>query len=642
MRRFVERNPRLSAIMTVTVILVGGGAAILWAKARLVPDLAAEARAAYARQDWKGTELLARQRLKEVPDDPKASQLAARAAAQQDRDQAAIAIYSRLILENMETEDLFLLGRSLMRTGKVDLAFKTYERARLANPDHPETLNALAQLYLQNDRESAAEVAAERLVRQPGWEARGLLVLGTARAELHDPAGAVVALRRFFELDPEGAVAAPSPVRPFRLLLARSLLKTRRPAEARQVLANLLAQGPDAEASWLLGRSYIQEKDWDRAAALLEPGESFRAEHPLESEPAPYVGAVRCAACHAEIYRSLMATKHATTFSRPQDLDRLALPSNPVPDPGNPQVTHEFKRARGSLEVKTKAREEVQRAVIDYAFGSRDHFMTFVGRDDQGRSRMLRISHYHSPRGSGWDLSTGLPQRPEDPHEYLGTTLLEGDGVRRCLFCHTTNFRAVLDQAGPEAADLAIGCEKCHGPGGHHVAAVEAGFPESAILNPARLPAAAVNKTCGQCHDLHDTTVISAPRTDPVWYRFQSLALTWSRCYTEGGNLTCVTCHDPHTGGKTPAARHEAKCLSCHGPDPVPASGVLIRPLSAPSARTDAMQQKTSPKKARTTCPVDPAKGCIECHMPSAWQQSTHSIKTDHFIRVRDRLTPEK
>jgi hypothetical protein len=26
--------------------------------------------------------------------------------------------------------------------------------------------------------------------------------------------------------------------------------------------------------------------------------------------------------------------------------------------------------------------------------------------------------------------------------------------------------------------------------------------------------------------------------------------------------------------------------------------------------------------------------------MPSAWQENTHSIKTDHYIRVRDRVTP--
>ena len=47
------------------------------------------------------------------PDDPTALQLAARAAAHQDRDQTAIAIYSRLILEDMDAEDLYLLGTAL-------------------------------------------------------------------------------------------------------------------------------------------------------------------------------------------------------------------------------------------------------------------------------------------------------------------------------------------------------------------------------------------------------------------------------------------------------------------------------------------------------------------------------------------------
>ena len=62
----------------------------------------------------------------------------------------------------------------------------------------------------------------------------------------------------------------------------------------------------------------------------------------------------------------------------------------------------------------------------------------------------------------------------------------------RCLFCHTTNFRAVLDEKGPEAKDLSIGCERCHGPGGHHIAAAEAGFADLAILNPGRMPVLAV------------------------------------------------------------------------------------------------------------------------------------------------------
>ncbi len=118
MRRFMERNHRRLGLVIMAAILVGGGVVIIWGKTRVVPDLAAEARAASARQDWKRTEFLARMLLKKSPDDPTGLQLAARAAARQDRDQTAIAIYSRLMVEAVDAEDLFLLGRALSRDRK--------------------------------------------------------------------------------------------------------------------------------------------------------------------------------------------------------------------------------------------------------------------------------------------------------------------------------------------------------------------------------------------------------------------------------------------------------------------------------------------------------------------------------------------
>src|SRR5262249_41585880 len=162
-----------------------------------------------------------------------------------------------------------------------------------------------------------------------------------------------------------------------------------------------------------------------------------------------------------------------------------------VPDPGNPQVRHEIKRFGESIQFETRLQDQVWSALVDYAFGARDHLMTFVGRDSQGRPTMIRMSHYQSDTGSGWDLATGLPARPDKESDYLGKPIVEGDGVRRCLFCHTTNFRAILDQAGPEAHDHSIGCETCHGPGGHHVATAEAGFSDPSIVNPALAPGAA-------------------------------------------------------------------------------------------------------------------------------------------------------
>ena len=37
-------------------------------------------------------------------------------------------------------------------------------------------------------------------------------------------------------------------------------------------------------------------------------------------------------------------------------------------------------------------------------------------------------------------------------------------------------------------------------------------------------------------------------------------------------------------------------------------------------------------------CPVNPSKGCIECHMPRVRIDSLHMELTDHYIRVRHRL----
>ena len=216
-------------LVAIAVALIGVVAAVRWAKPKLFPDLTAEAADAYSRSDWPRTAKLANQRLKQKPEDPQALRLAARAAARQDRDQTAIAIYSRLDVGLMAPEDFFLMGRALSRTGQAEPAFKALETAQAEDPDHPETLDFLCRLYYQTDRYYAAEATALRLARNPAWEARAQLMLGLSRAELENPVGVVAALKRWLQLDPEGKTAAPDPVRPIQMLLARSLLKSPSP-----------------------------------------------------------------------------------------------------------------------------------------------------------------------------------------------------------------------------------------------------------------------------------------------------------------------------------------------------------------------------------------------------------------------------
>lgn len=626
------RGKRASWWLTVLALslVVGAGVAVRRKRASLDPNAAANS--AYSNRDWSAASRLARQRLRDVPGDLHALQIAARAAARQDQDERALTIYRRVPAEDKDAEDFFLEGRSLFRLGQTEPAYAAYETAIEKDANYPEALAGLAGLYMQVDRFHAAARLAEGLTNQPEWEARAQVLLGTAMARNNDFAGAARALTRWSELDPHGRVVSPQPSSSLRKIQARMFLRSGQSEKARQVVEQILAQGPDSEAEWLLSRCFIQSGNWKSAGEVLARTASHGSEFAQEFEPAPYAGEASCASCHQEQFDAVLASRHAGTFYRARDLTTLPLPGTPLTDPGNPQVLHRFRRDGDSIVVETSDEERIQRAVIDYAFGSLSHFTTLVGRDEALRPRMVRLSYYRSPRGSGWDLATGLPLRPSDPEEYLGKKMFEGDGLRRCLFCHTTNLDSILHETGPEAADHSIGCERCHGPGTSHIAAVEAEFQELAMPRASKSPRSSTDKVCAECHGIDQPRGLDVPRTDPLWLRFQSLTLTWSRCYTESdGKLGCVTCHDPHRDAEAMAERNESKCLACHSRTRGPNTGV-----GSDRQADDPTTGQAAPGQAGSVCPVNAERGCIDCHLPRLWVPSTHSFKSDHFIRIRE------
>ncbi len=308
MQTWVGRGRRGVGLAIAGVGLLGTMIIIFWAHARLGRDHNAETNEAYSHGDWDKTALLAQRRLRQAPEDSGALRLAARAAARQDRDERAIAIYGRIRVVDMEAEDFFLVGQALGRTGQTEPAIKALESGRAGNPDHAETLDLLCRLLFQVSRYFAAEEVAERLSRQPDREARARLLLGTVRAELDDPEGVAEALQRWLELDPTGREGLPDPLRSYQFQLARALLRTRQPAKARELLQRVLESGPDDQATWLLSRTYVQGHDWKRAETLAKEVPLYRKEHPLELEPAPYVGEARCSSCHRSESESVLAS----------------------------------------------------------------------------------------------------------------------------------------------------------------------------------------------------------------------------------------------------------------------------------------------------------------------------------------------
>ena len=618
-----------------------------WSRGRRGDDSLARARAAYDRDDWEAAADLARERLRTARDDPHAQRLLARAWIRLQRDDSASAIYRRLGAGGLEVEDLCVLGQSLGRAGKRTSALELWEDARKRDPDHAETLFELTRAYLGTDRMDDATRTATALAARPGWESRGEALLGAIQLEGNDPAGAVASWRKALER-PRPTVRAervPWPIVPL-TDLARAFLRLGRTDEAREQLDRVLAGSADAEASWLMSRVGLQRKDWAAARAEAARSGSFREEHPMQPEPAAYVGESRCAGCHAEEFRSQQASRHARTFFRTSELGVLELPGSSVPDPSDPAVAHSFRRdGEGRIHQRTRVEGRVLEAVVQYAFGSGDRGLTLVGRDPEGHAHELRLSVYPEVHGqdSGakarvqWDVTSGHRLPPTRGEEYLGKPLDENT-VRRCLFCHVTDPKSILDQKGPCASDHAIGCERCHGPGGNHLLAVEGKLAEidPAIARPTLASGAQVVRLCAECHSPRGQEVNP---NDPRTARFQGTTLTWSRCYTESDDaMDCVTCHDPHRNASTSPATYEARCLECHSRDagPPSSSGSSAPPSSGPSATDRRRSRRLALRDApgRSTCPVNPSSGCIGCHMPPVTGVVPHSTFTDHFIRV--------
>lgn len=605
------------ALATLTVA-VGLG----YARVSPSADPIARGRKAYSHGDWEEAARLARERLKAAGDDPAALRLMARASVQLGRDSSAVSLFHRLGSGAMSAEDNYLLGISLTRSGNNRGGLEVWEQARAANPNHTGTLLALTRAYFASDRLADAAETGRLLATRPVWEGRAKELLGAIQFELNNPDGAISLWQRSLELDETEHHSSSSSSILRRKELARALLRVQRPADARDQLRIVLAKAPDSESYWLLSRAYLQEGAESDALTAWARAGSFRDDNPLLPEPARFVGSAACAECHRTIHTAQQNSRHARSFFRVSELGNLDLPSRAIPEPGQPEVTHTLRRVgKDGMDQETHAEGKVFRAIVDYAFGSGDRGLTLVGRDDNGQARELRLSHYRSETRSFWDVTSGHPVHPGDVTENLGQTLT-ADDVRRCFICHVTSQRATTLAFGPEASDRGIGCEKCHGPGGNHLLAVAAKFPDLSIARPTMASGSAVIKLCAQCHSPRGKQVSS---DDPGSIRFQGTTLTWSRCFTKSGDaLDCITCHDPHRNVVTSMAHYESKCLSCHS------GGDHTGVLSSAGGKRKTLAETAMPTK----CPVNPTAGCIGCHMPAVKNVVPHSSFTDHFIRV--------
>lgn len=353
-----------------------------------------------------------------------------------------------------------------------------------------------------------------------------------------------------------------------------------------------------------------------------------------------YVGSAACRECHHEIWDRYQTHPMAQSLGRVGDVHEVEDYS---------RVTH-FDRGGREYYIERaadavwhherqadNAGETIydQAVAVQYAIGSGKRGRSYV-IDRGGLLFLSPISWYSEmPR---WDLAPGYPEQ--------GHLRFERRVVDRCISCHAGRVAPDPGWADhfqqPAIVEAAIGCERCHGPAGEHVAGRRrepAANWIDPIVNPSRLSPQRRESVCNQCHLHGDVEILRYGRGEFDFRPGMHVAEVWSFLMTHkdrdsqmpkavsqvqqmydsacsggsSGRLSCTSCHDPHYSPaetEKPAFYRE-KCLRCH---------------TAESCRE-------RPERRHATGIAD---SCVACHMPRLGASDVpHTTQTDHRVPKR-------
>ncbi len=340
-----------------------------------------------------------------------------------------------------------------------------------------------------------------------------------------------------------------------------------------------------------------------------------------------YVGAEACRACHPEQHASWDATFHSSMTQLPtRENVRGRFDGTSVTFFGDSARPFE-REGEFCFELPAIGAEPARVAAVALAVGSRRYqqYFELVGDKVGGAYRRLPLVwHIGDER---WMHMNGVFLAPDNNDWSRHQSLWN----ENCIFCHNTAPSPGLELGADgtpapkrfesSVADLGIGCESCHGPGGEHArkhrsplsryAAHHSAGRDDSIIDPLALDKAQATALCGQCHSQRlpdppekiwtymesgptfrpgdtfaghvepirrDTPPLGGDPTRGFAERFWSdgtarltayeyLGVTQSPCFA-GGELTCFSCHVMHGGDVhgqiEPHMRSDQACTQCH------------------------------------------------------------------------------
>lgn len=246
-----------------------------------------------------------------------------------------------------------------------------------------------------------------------------------------------------------------------------------------------------------------------------------------------FVGSETCGDCHEEIYARFSQSAHPHALTAVTGAEAPAYPHDDetggIPGPPEGYTWDDITYAIGGYGWKAR-------------FLDQDGYL-LTGTDGEATQYNFAYDRIKAP--AEW-----VPYHPGETLEF------------DCAGCHTTGYQPRGHQndlegiAGTWTFD-GIQCERCHGPGSLHAA-----NPQGVQMVVER-----DSQLCGDCHIYQDPQTIAADEELPFGHHQQQFTeLTNTKHFA----LSCITCHDPHSGATlvgeeadaNPGIRQE--CESCH------------------------------------------------------------------------------
>lgn len=396
-------------------------------------------------------------------------------------------------------------------------------------------------------------------------------------------------------------------------------------------------------------------------AALLILSIPIRAQEPPASATPGYVNDAVCAQCHRDVAEEFHSIGMSRAFYRPRD-ERLVEDFDQASFYHEPSRRHyEVERDGEKLLIRRYQlgpdgeRRNVLEEEVDWILGSGAATRSYLYQSEWGELFQFPVAWYVKERK--WGMSPGY-----DNAEHQGF----GRRVQRdCMFCHNSYPQVPVGsdahgqpQTFPSDLPEGLGCQRCHGPGQDHVRLAfdldaSPDLVAAAALDPTDLEPTLRDDVCNQCHLQPTVTLSGVRRFDRTLYSYrpgESLddyivfmdvveegdgelgggdrfeinhhpyRLRQSPCYkaSPAGELSCLTCHDPHhkATGEEAKVRYRQACLGCH---------------TVEACQLEAMGDQLPAHLTGVA-----ADDCSTCHMPQRRTQDVIEVTlTDHKIRKR-------